>query len=60
MKNGTFFHGESQTFGRKVLASERLRRRAYELEQERASGQTQHKRISVGSCCGIMSARPKT
>lgn len=48
MENGTFIHSESQTFSRKVLANEWLRRREYEIEQERASGRTQHKRVSVG------------
>ncbi|MBJ2144663.1 hypothetical protein JC796_28275 [Delftia acidovorans] len=48
MENGTFVHRESQTYRRKVLASEWLRRREYELEQERASGQALHKKVSVG------------
>ncbi|WP_183017949.1 hypothetical protein [Delftia sp. UME58] len=48
MENGTFVHRESQTYRRKVLANEWLRRREYEMDQERASGQAVYKKISVG------------
>lgn len=48
MENGTFVHRESQTYRRKVLANEWLRRREYEMDQERASSQAVHKKISVG------------
>jgi len=48
MENGTFVHRESQTYRRKVLANEWLRRREYEMDQERASCQAVHKKISVG------------
>ncbi|WP_083571168.1 site-specific integrase [Delftia sp. HK171] len=47
MENGTFVHRESQTYRRKVLANEWLRRREYEMDQERASCQAVHKKISV-------------
>ncbi|WP_428144449.1 hypothetical protein [Delftia acidovorans] len=48
MENGTFVHRESQTYRRKVLANEWLRRREYEMDQERASCQAVYKKISVG------------
>jgi hypothetical protein len=47
-EGGQVIYSEAQTFSRKVLASEWLRRREYELEQERASGQALHKKVSVG------------
>jgi len=48
MENGTFVHRESQTYRRKVLANEWLLRREYEMDQEHASCQAVHKKISVG------------
>ena len=62
MENGTFVHRESQAYRRKVLANEWLRRREHEMDQEHALARRQavHKKISVGSYCGIMSVRSKT
>jgi hypothetical protein len=47
-ESGTVVHSKSQTFSRKVLANGRWRRCECKMEQEPASGQAQHKRVSVG------------
>lgn len=45
---GKVTHSEAQTFDRRALAVEWLRRRETELQQQRASGVVQHKSITLG------------
>lgn len=46
--DGKLTHSEAQTFERRALAVEWLRRRETELQQQRASGVTAHKAITIG------------
>ena len=58
---GRYLHPQRESgLHRKVLADEWLRRRVYEIEQERASGRCSTKEFQWGSYCGIMSARLRT
>ena len=45
---GKITHSEAQTFDRRALAVEWLRRRETELQQQRASGIVPHKAITIG------------
>lgn len=45
---GKITHSEAQTFDRRALAVEWLRRRETELQQQRASGVVPHKSITIG------------
>lgn len=45
---GIITHSEAQTFGRRALAAEWLRRRETELQQQRASGVAPQKAVTMG------------
>lgn len=54
--NGIVAHSEAQTFDRRALAVEWLRRRETELQQQRASGVVPHKSITIGQVLGNYAA----
>lgn len=61
IKNGGIItHSEAQTFDRRALATEWLRRRETELQQQRASGAVPHKPVTLGEILDSYASGTKT